>query len=186
MSFRRHVPLVICYPPFADISSLPLKEHIQTYVPLTLETIKTENGFVVLGPEDVIPFYFNISFMTNARPLCTMENAVAYVASILNAKETGVNLARQWIFPRPEDFRDAPSAMLLKGGIEESHWIDSGLNPEQQVSFSLQSAGHFLNSNSLVGCVICCAVSISCPSPNQWPSWDRKNQVNLFFCLVSS
>ncbi|KDR78399.1 hypothetical protein GALMADRAFT_245562 [Galerina marginata CBS 339.88] len=115
------------------ISSEPLRSHIQTYVPLTLETTKTENGYIVLGPEDVVSFKFNISFMTNARPLCLMQNAVGFVANILNAEETGVNLARQWIFPEPEDFTNAPS-MLLKAGIAEEQWVDQGLNAEQRLA----------------------------------------------------
>ena len=117
-----------------DIHSLPLCEYIQMYVKLTLQTIKTENGYVVLGSGDPVPFTFNVSFMTNARPVCLMESAVAAVSYILTSADSGTNLARQWIFPDPEDFVDGPSVMLLNGEIKEEQWVDQGLNEEQRVS----------------------------------------------------
>lgn len=121
-----------------DIHSLPLREYIQMYVKLTLQTIKTENGYVVLGPGDSVPFTFNVSFMTNARPLCLMESVVAAVSYILTSAEFGINLARQWIFPDPEDFVTGPSVMLLNGKIKEDQWVDQGLNEEQHVSRPIQ------------------------------------------------
>lgn len=116
-----------------DISSPPLKKHIQTYVRLT-SNIKTEDGFVIFGPEDDIPLRFNISFMTNARSFCLMESAVSSVASMLNSDNTKqLNLARQWMFPEPKDFFRAPSQRLENAEIKESQWVDSGLNAEQRV-----------------------------------------------------
>ncbi|PPQ90281.1 hypothetical protein CVT25_013106 [Psilocybe cyanescens] len=118
------------------ISSLPLKEHAQAFAPLTLDNIKTENGYVVFGPEDHFPFVFNVSFMTNARPLCVMEAAVSDVAKILNIEGPGINLARQWLFPVPEDFVPAPSVLPRHADISESQWIDTGLNKEQRMAVS--------------------------------------------------
>lgn len=116
-----------------DLSSQPLKEHIQTYVQLTSNT-KTEDGFAIFGPEDAIPLKFNISFMTNARPFCLMESAVSTVADLLNSEDTKqINLARQWTFPEPKDFFTAPSQKLENAGVKKSQWVDSGLNAEQRV-----------------------------------------------------
>ncbi|KAF8966899.1 P-loop containing nucleoside triphosphate hydrolase protein [Flammula alnicola] len=114
--------------------SPPLKEHVQTYVPLKLEMIKTENGFVVFGADETVPFFFNVSFMTNARPVCVMQAAVTTVARILSSQEEGVNLARQWLFPEIEDFTDKPSVMLRNGQIAEAQWVDAGLNAEQRLA----------------------------------------------------
>jgi len=108
------------------------------YVKLTLQTIKTENGYVVLEPDDPVPFNFNVSFMTNAQPLCLMEAAVAAVSNVLTSAELGTNLARQWIFPDPEDFANGPSVMLLNGEIKKDQWVDQGLNEEQRVSPPIQ------------------------------------------------
>jgi len=107
-------------------------------VKLTLQTIKTENGYVVLDADDPVPFNFNVSFMTNARPLCLMEAAVTAVSNVLTSAEIGTNLARQWIFPDPEDFTNGPSVMLLNGEIKEEQWKDKGLNEEQRVSRPIQ------------------------------------------------
>lgn len=123
-----------------DISSPPLKEHIQTYVQLT-SNIKTEDGFAIFGPEDVIPLKFNISFMTNARPFCLMESAVSTITELLNSEDTKqINLARQWTFPEPIDFFTAPSQKLENAEIKESQWVDSGLNAEQRVCNFLLTA----------------------------------------------
>lgn len=126
-----------------DVHSAPLKEHVQTYVPLTLDTTKTENGFVVFDTDEKIPFEFNISFMTNPRPLCTMQRAVASIARILSSIEAGTNLARQWLFPEIVDFTSAPSVMLVNGKIKQDQWVDSGLNKEQRVraKFILERRG---------------------------------------------
>lgn len=121
------------------IHSLPLREYIQMYVKLTLQTIKTENGYVVLEQGDPVPFNFNVSFMTNSRPLCLMEAAVAAVSNVLTSAESGTNLARQWIFPDPEDFANGPSVMLLNGEIKEDQWKDQGLNEEQRLAVTLIS-----------------------------------------------
>jgi hypothetical protein len=113
-----------------------LKEHVQTYVPLTLNNIKTENGFVVFGTDEIVPFTFNVSFMTNAGPLCTMQTAVATVANLLSSIEPdGNNLAKHWIFPDIRDFADAECVVLRNGTIQEEQWVDAGLNAEQRVEF---------------------------------------------------
>lgn len=118
----------------SDIHSPPLKEHVQTYVTLSMNNVRTENGFVVFGTGEHIPFVFNISFMTNARPLCTMQSAVDTVSRILSSNTPGMNLARQWIFPEVADVAAKPGAMLEDGEIKETQWEDSGLNEEQRVS----------------------------------------------------
>ncbi|KAF9480299.1 P-loop containing nucleoside triphosphate hydrolase protein [Pholiota conissans] len=118
------------------IQSVPLKDHVQTYVPLSLSNIKTENGFVVFSTEEVVPFSFNVSFMTNSGPLCTMQTAVASVARLLTLPDQNkhANLARQWIFPDVPDFTDSQCVVLKNGKIQEDQWIDSGLNAEQRLA----------------------------------------------------
>jgi hypothetical protein len=148
------------------------------YVELTLETIKTENGFVVLGPGDPVPFAFNVSFMTNARPLCLMEAAVAAVSNILTSAEPGTNLARQWILPDPEDFANGPSVMLLNGGIKEEQWVDKGLNEEQRVG-RLCCKLSVLLICSPVSCNVDLSISVTSTSSHQWPSWHRENEVPI-------
>ncbi|KAH9477003.1 RNA helicase Mov10l1 [Psilocybe cubensis] len=113
------------------ISSVPLKEHAQAFVTLTEDNIKTENGYAVFGPDDHFPFYFNVSFMTNSRPLCAMEAAVSAVAKILDADS---GLARQWLFPEPEDLLHAPLPPPCQDEIAESQWLDHGLNEEQKMA----------------------------------------------------
>lgn len=159
-----------------DIHSLPLREYIQMYVKLTLQTIKTENGYVVLGPGDSVPFTFNVSFRTNARPICLMESVVAAVSYILTSAEFGTNLARQWIFPETEDFVNGPSVMLLNGEIKEEQWVDQGLNDEQRVSRLLYKLCRLLISSS-VGCHLNISLPITGTPSHQWPSRHRENEV---------
>jgi helicase MOV-10 len=106
---------------------------MQTYLPPTASGF--EQNLPAFGPDDKIPLAFNISFMANARPLCIMEVAASTVAQSLNTKDQSKPLARQWIFPDPEDVKDAPPSMLNNGMIEDSQWLDGGLNTEQRVRF---------------------------------------------------
>jgi len=162
-----------------DIHSSPLRDYVQMYVELTLETIKTENGYVVLGPGDPVPFTFNVSFMTNARPLCLMEAAVAAVSNILTSAESGTNLAQQWIFPDPEHFMNNPSVMLRNGEIKEEQWVDQGLNQEQRVSrFRCKSWVRLIYSP--VSCHVDLSLPITGTSSHQRSSRNRKNEVSIF------
>ena len=77
--------------------------------------------------------------MMNSRALCRMEAAATTVAKVLNSEEPGTNLARQWIFPEPKDFLDAPSRKW-PDDVKDDQWLDVGLNAEQRVSFSLPEA----------------------------------------------
>lgn len=115
---------------FPDISSEPLKQHIAAFV----RSIKIKDGRYVFGPEDDIPFKFNLTFMMNARPLCSMQGAVATVAKMLSDKDMN-DLARYWTFPNPQDFLESPPRMLENAEIKESQWMDSGLNEEQRVGY---------------------------------------------------
>lgn len=108
---------------------------MQTYLPPT--TSGFEDGLPAFGPDDKIPLAFNVSFMINARPLCLMEVAACTIANSLVTKDHTKTLARQWIFPNLDDFDHvSPSSMLNNGIIEESQWLDGGLNAEQRVRFS--------------------------------------------------
>lgn len=117
---------------FSDISSEPLKQHIAAFV----RSIKIKDGRYIFGPEDEIPFKFNLTFMMNARPLCSMQGAVTTVAMMLSDEDVkATNLARYWTFPKPRDFIESPPRMLENAEIKESQWMDSGLNDEQRVTY---------------------------------------------------
>jgi hypothetical protein len=115
-----------------DISSEPLKQQIGAYV----RSVKIKDGRYVFGPEDDIPLRFNLTFMMNARPLCSMQCAVATVAKLLTCEDPkATNLARHWTFPNPQDFLEAPPRKIENAEIKESQWMDAGLNAEQRVRF---------------------------------------------------
>lgn len=116
-----------------DIHSEPLKEHIQTYVLLSLDNTKTVNGYAVFNDLEKVPFEFNLSFLTNARPLCTMQRAVSSIAKHLTSASPIANLARRWIFPDISDITNS-TPTLTPLYILEDQWIDAGLNAEQRVS----------------------------------------------------
>lgn len=116
--------------PLLDISSEPLKQHIGAYVRST----KIKDGCYVFGPEDDIPLRFNLTFMMNARPLCSMQCAVATVAGLLSSEDSkATNLARPWIFPDSQHFLQSPPRKLKNAEIKEGQWMDKGLNAEQRV-----------------------------------------------------
>ena len=94
-----------------------------------------QDNLPAFGPSDKIPLAFNVSFMVNARPLCLMEIASSTIAKSLITEDHSKTLARQWIFPNPEDLKDVSPSMLNNGVIEESQWLDGGLNTEQRVRF---------------------------------------------------
>ena len=72
--------------------------------------------------------------MMNARPLCSMHSAVATVANLLGSEDlNATNLARRWIFPIPQDFLESPPRKVKNAEINESQWMDAGLNAEQRV-----------------------------------------------------
>ena len=104
---------------------------MQTYLPPTASGF--EDNLPAFGPDDKIPLAFNVSFMVNARPLCLMEVAASTIAQSLSTEDQSKTLAQQWIFPNPEDLTNAPP--LNNGIIEESQWLDGGLNTEQRVRF---------------------------------------------------
>lgn len=108
---------------------------MQMYLPPTVPG-RFEDGLPAFGPDDKISLAFNVSFMINARPLCLMEVAASTIAKSLVTKDHSKTLARQWIFPDLDDLDDIPpSSMLNNGIIEESQWVDGGLNTEQRVRF---------------------------------------------------
>ncbi|KAF9553859.1 P-loop containing nucleoside triphosphate hydrolase protein [Agrocybe pediades] len=121
---------------YVHITSPPMKEHVQAFTPITSERVKVEDGFVAFSTGDVIPFTFNISFMTNARPMCSMERAVSTVAGFMNDRTTGVNVGRQWLFPEVDDFDRVLPVPLTNDQISEEQWADPGLNAEQRVAVS--------------------------------------------------
>jgi hypothetical protein len=117
-----------------DIFSPTLKRFMQTYLPPTASGF--EDNLPAFGPNDKISLAFNVSFMVNARPLCLMEVAASTIANSLGTKDRSNTLARRWIFPDPDDLGDVPSSSTLNNGIiEESQWVDGGLNTEQRVRF---------------------------------------------------
>ncbi|KAF5336688.1 hypothetical protein D9758_015674 [Tetrapyrgos nigripes] len=77
-----------------------LKQHIQTYIPVTLNQ-QIRDGLPVFTSQDKIPPVFNISFLTNARPSLLMERAAATLGAALSSgNETGKRgLAHRWLFP---------------------------------------------------------------------------------------
>lgn len=90
--------------------------------------------------EDDLSLFFNITFLTNARPSLNMQiavNAVAEASSTITLQNspTLVNsnntLARRWLFPETEDL--AGYVLQLGQGIPEDRWVDKGLNEEQRV-----------------------------------------------------
>jgi hypothetical protein len=64
-----------------------------------------------------------------------MEVASSTIAKSLITEDHSKTLARQWIFPNPEDLEDVSPTILNNGIIEESQWLDRGLNAEQRVRF---------------------------------------------------
>jgi hypothetical protein len=121
LSFSKIIP---------DISSEPLKQHISAYVRGT----KIKDGRYVFGPADSIPLKFNLTFVMNPRPLCSMQRAVATVAKLLSSQDAkAAKLAKSWIFPDPQDFLESPPRKLQNAEIKESQWRDAGLNVEQRV-----------------------------------------------------
>ena len=106
---------------------------MQTYLPPTATGF--QDNLPAFGPDDKIPLAFNVSFMVNARPLCLMEVATSTIAKSLITEDHSKTLARQWIFPNPEDLKDVAPTILNNGIIEESQWLDGGLNTEQRVRF---------------------------------------------------
>ena len=117
----------------SDIFSPTLKRHMQTY--LTPTASGFQDNLPAFGPNDNIPLAFNVSFMVNARPLCLMEVASSTISNSLMTEDHSKTLARQWIFPNPEDLKDVSPSILNNGIIEESQWLDGGLNTEQRVRF---------------------------------------------------
>lgn len=117
----------------SDIFSPTLKRHMQTY--LTPTASGFQDNLPAFGSNDNIPLAFNVSFMVNARPLCLMEVASSTISNSLITEDHSKTLARQWIFPNPEDLKDVSPSVLNNGIIEESQWLDGGLNSEQRVRF---------------------------------------------------
>ena len=106
---------------------------MQTYLPPTASGF--QDNLPAFSPEDKIPLAFNVSFMVNARPLCLMEVATSTITKSLITEDHSKTLARQWIFPNSEDLKDVSPSILNNGIIEESQWLDGGLNTEQRVRF---------------------------------------------------
>ena len=117
---------------------------MQTYLLPTVSGF--EDNLPAFGPDDKIPLAFNVSFVINARPLCLMEVATSAIAKSLITKDHNKTLARQWIFPNPDDLDHLPQSPVLNNGvIEESQWFDGGLNSEQRVRFRFVLIGPYVN-----------------------------------------
>lgn len=111
--------------------------------------------------------------MMNPRPLCLMENAVYAVSKVLDTNiSKGTNLARQWVFPEPEDFLNAPSMKLENGKIQDDQWVDKGLNDEQRV-INCVLAVTPTDPLRLACSDFCGTLSVTCAPPYQWPPWNR-------------
>lgn len=119
-------------PTALDLHCPALKQHIQTYLEPSHSQI-IEAGHRVFSPEDDLGLLFNVSFMLNARPLCMMETAAATLGQALSTNTEGHNLARQWLFPEPEDLEQYNQVYTRKPGVQDGHWHDGGLNSEQRV-----------------------------------------------------
>jgi len=103
--------------------------------------MKYENGLILLGPEDVIPLSFNVTFLMNSRPYCLMENVTALAAEMLKSKAP-INISRRWLFPELDDFSVAP-VTESQADIKPSQWVDTSLNAEQRVSLRLRTRDPF-------------------------------------------
>ena len=148
-----------------DIFSPTLKRHMQTYLHATATGF--QDNLPAFGPNDNIPLAFNVSFMVNARPLCLMEVASSTIANSLITEDHSKTLARQWIFPNPEDLKDVSPSILNNGIIKESQWLDGGLNAEQRVGFGFLFILKFhptLNDVLLLsdGCYYYCSLPVAC------------------------
>ncbi|TFK37683.1 P-loop containing nucleoside triphosphate hydrolase protein [Crucibulum laeve] len=104
---------------FVHFYSPTLRQHIQSIVPHALTQ------------EDNIPLLFNISFLVNARPLCTMASAAATLRDVLSTPSSEHEVARKWLFPNPEDLNSGAQAANGKY-VDEDQWHDKGLNTEQR------------------------------------------------------
>ncbi|KAG6837047.1 hypothetical protein H0H93_015618 [Arthromyces matolae] len=107
-----------------------LKDHILRVLPPNPKTI---DG--IYTPDDILPFLFNISFISNARPSFVMEAASATMGSALSASRSN-NLARRWLFPDPADLASYTSVHSVNRVFREQDWVDQGLNPEQRLAAS--------------------------------------------------
>ncbi|KAK7460460.1 adenylosuccinase ade13 [Stygiomarasmius scandens] len=111
-----------------------LRQHIQTYIPLAPGQ-QIRDDLPVFGPDDTLPLFFNISFLTNARPSLLMERAVATLGAALSTVNGKRNLADRWLFPGKTDMEDTqtkpiPSTPPMFGEF----WVDGGLNAEQRAA----------------------------------------------------
>ncbi|EAU87611.2 helicase MOV-10 [Coprinopsis cinerea okayama7 len=82
-AFEARVTVVRRREGLVHITSPTLKQHIQTYTPPT-PTTQFEGGWPVFGPNDQLPYLFNVTFMLNSRPFCVMEHALAAIYRLLD------------------------------------------------------------------------------------------------------
>lgn len=131
------------------------KDRIEFFRKQNSEWIENEAD----GQAKILPFTFNISFLTNARPLYIMHTATTSVVdnrsnsiattpvgnhtkplvdSFFKGPPTPKGLemrciGEEWLFPRVEDVCGDAVVALHSSGIQEEDWVDKMLNKEQRV-----------------------------------------------------
>ncbi|KAG5351503.1 hypothetical protein C0989_006238, partial [Termitomyces sp. Mn162] len=128
MAFEGRVTAVRKREGLVHLYSPSLKHHILRVLP---PNPKTTDG--IYTPDDALPFLFNISFITNARPSFIMETASATMGAAL-AVANPDNLARRWLFPEPDDLASYSSVYSVDRAFRDQDWVDQGLNPEQRAA----------------------------------------------------
>ncbi|KAH0579747.1 hypothetical protein H2248_002584 [Termitomyces sp. 'cryptogamus'] len=128
MAFEGRVTAVRKREGLVHLYSPSLKHHILHVLP---PNPKTTDG--IYTPDDALPFLFNISFITNARPSFIMETASATMGAAL-AVANPDNLARRWLFPEPDDLASYSSVYSVDRAFRDQDWVDQGLNPEQRLA----------------------------------------------------
>ncbi|RDB23524.1 RNA helicase Mov10l1 [Hypsizygus marmoreus] len=116
---------------YIHLHSPTLLHHIKHVLPPSLKSLDGS-----YNSEDELPLLFNISFVANARPSFTMDNAAATMGDALKADVGPHNLARYWLFPHPEDLNSPFSVYSVDQVFRDQDWIDQGLNPEQRLAAS--------------------------------------------------
>lgn len=110
-----------------DIYSPSLKHYILHVLP---PNPQTTDG--IYTPNNMLPLFFNISFIANAYPSFIMETASAAMGAAL-ANATADNLARRWLFPEPDELASFSPVCTVDRSFRKQDWFDQGLNSEQRV-----------------------------------------------------
>ncbi|KAJ7270752.1 P-loop containing nucleoside triphosphate hydrolase protein [Mycena haematopus] len=115
-----------------------LKLHIQAFVGRLDLSRPFQNETVTFTPEDVLPLWFNISFVPTARPSFLMDVASKTLHDAMGEPfdTNRRRAARRWLFPVPDDILQESSMDLMQRYLPDESWTDTGLNEEQKLAVS--------------------------------------------------